>query len=70
MAPLAVAETAGDSESVTVKAMLAAGPPTAVVGVPVIAPVEAFRVRPAGNVPALTEYVYGPTPPVAASVTL
>jgi hypothetical protein len=54
IAPLAVAEAAGDSESVTLNVMLAAGPLTAVVGVPVIAPVVAFRVNPAGRVPALT----------------
>jgi hypothetical protein len=55
MVPLAVAEAAGDCESVTLNVMLAAGPETAAVGVPVIAPVEAFRVNPAGRVPALTE---------------
>jgi propanediol utilization protein len=33
------------------------------VGVPVTAPVEVFRVRPAGNVPTI-ENVYGATPPV------
>jgi len=34
------------------------------VGVPVTAPVEAFSVRPAGNVPLPIENVYGATPPV------
>jgi hypothetical protein len=57
MAPAAVADTLGDSESVTVNVMLAAGPVVAAVGVPVMAPVEPFSVRPAGSVPALTEYV-------------
>jgi hypothetical protein len=33
------------------------------VGVPVMAPVEVFRVKPAGNVPT-TENVYGLTPPL------
>lgn len=68
--PLAVAEAAGDCESVTLKVMLAAEPDTGVVGVPVIAPVTGFRVNPADSVPALTEYVYGPIPPVADRVTL
>src|SRR5580658_3710907 len=34
------------------------------VGVPVTAPVEVFRVRPAGSVPLPIENVYGATPPV------
>jgi len=34
------------------------------VGVPLMAPVEVFRVRPAGNVPLLTENVSGAVPPV------
>ena len=34
------------------------------VGVPVIAPVEGFRVKPLGSVPVATENVYGATPPV------
>ena len=37
----------------------------AAVGVPVIAPVFAFSVRPAGSVPAETLYVYGAVPPEA-----
>src|ERR1039458_4934099 len=36
----------------------------AAVGVPVTAPVEVFRVRPAGNVPLPIENVYGAVPPV------
>jgi hypothetical protein len=39
------------------------------VGVPVIAPVEAFNVRPAGNEPVITvQFTYGEVPPVAAKV--
>jgi hypothetical protein len=34
------------------------------VGVPVIAPVVEFRLRPAGSVPVATENVYGAVPPV------
>jgi hypothetical protein len=36
----------------------------AAVGVPVTAPVEVFRVRPAGKVPLPIENVYGEVPPV------
>jgi hypothetical protein len=36
----------------------------AVVGVPVIAPVVGFNVRPGGRAPVATENVYGPVPPV------
>ncbi len=39
----------------------------AVVGVPVIAPVELFSVRPAGNDPAVIDHVYGVVPPVACN---
>ncbi len=42
----------------------------AVVGVPLIAPVEAFRLSPPGRVPAETDQLYGAIPPVAASVWL
>lgn len=37
-----------------------------VVGVPVMAPVEGFNVRPAGSAPVTMEKVYGGVPPVAA----
>ena len=37
----------------------------AVLGVPVIAPLAGFTVKPPGKVPALTEYVYGLVPPAA-----
>jgi hypothetical protein len=40
----------------------------AVVGVPEIAPVDATRLNPAGNVPALTLQVNGVVPPLACSV--
>jgi len=40
----------------------------AVVGVPEITPVDATRLNPAGNVPALTLQLYGVVPPLACSV--
>jgi hypothetical protein len=40
------------------------------VGVPEIAPVLALSDRPAGKPPELIDHVYGPTPPLAAKVTL
>ena len=44
---------------------------TAAVGVPLIMPVLAFKVRPAGKVPAVIVQVpYGAGPPVAVSVWL
>ena len=43
---------------------------TACVGVPVIAPVAAFNMRPAGNVPLVSDHVYGGVPPVAANTAL
>src|SRR5215510_1830977 len=39
-----------------------------VVGVPVIAPVEAVRARPGGNAPATMDQEYGGVPPIACSV--
>jgi hypothetical protein len=42
----------------------------AAVGVPLIAPEEAFSVRPAGRLPAETDQLYGVVPPVAVSVWL
>ena len=42
----------------------------AVVGVPVIAPVEGFSVSPGGSEPLTMEKVYGGTPPVATSAEL
>jgi hypothetical protein len=38
------------------------------VGVPVIAPVAAFSVRPVGSVPLARDHVIAPCPPVDASV--
>jgi hypothetical protein len=62
-----VAERAGLPESVTWKVRLAV---PGVVGVPVIAPVDEFRLRPAGRVPEVTLHVNGETPPLFVSVTL
>src|ERR1700690_151313 len=42
----------------------------AVVGVPVMAPVDALSVKPGGRVPVMIENVYGATPPVAISAEL
>jgi phosphoribosylcarboxyaminoimidazole (NCAIR) mutase len=38
------------------------------VGMPEIAPVEAVKVNPAGNAPALMLQLYGIVPPLAAKV--
>jgi hypothetical protein len=40
------------------------------VGVPVIAPVEAFRLNPGGSAPELTFQEYGVVPPAAATLEL
>jgi hypothetical protein len=40
----------------------------AVVGVPEIAPVDATRLSPVGNIPAVTLHLYGVVPPLACSV--
>jgi hypothetical protein len=40
----------------------------AAVGVPVIAPDDAFNVNPGGSVPVAISHVYGIVPPAAASV--
>jgi len=53
--PLAVAEE--PAESTTLKVMLAAEPFTTAVGVPVMAPVVVFSVKPAGSLPEPTENV-------------
>jgi len=39
----------------------------AVVGVPVIAPVDPFNVKPAGKLPTIVAHVYGVVPPVATT---
>jgi hypothetical protein len=44
------------------------GLPVVVVGVPVMAPVEAFRLNPPGRAPLDTLHVKGVVPPVAVSV--
>ena len=43
---------------------------TAADGVPVMAPVELFRVSPAGRVPLVSDQEYGVFPPVAVSGAL
>ena len=40
------------------------------VGVPEIAPVEAFKVRPVGRVPLVSDHIYGGVPPAAAKTAL
>jgi hypothetical protein len=62
-----VAVIAGADESAT--EIVKVDVPVAV-GVPEITPVAAFRVRPAGRVPAEIDHVYGIEPPVAARVWL
>ena len=42
----------------------------AVVGVPVMAPVDGFSVKPAGSEPLIIENVYGGTPPEATNAEL
>ena len=39
-----------------------------IAGVPVMAPVEGFKVSPAGIDPVITVHVYGVMPPVAETV--
>ena len=40
------------------------------VGVPLISPVELFKVRPYGRLPLLIDQVYGSVPPVALIILL
>ena len=56
----------GELESVTWK--LSGVAFTAAVGVPLIKPVDAFNVNPAGKVPVVNCQVYAPDPPVARMV--
>jgi hypothetical protein len=63
---VAVLICAGLPESVTLK--LSEAPATAAVGVPVMAPVAVFSDNPAGNVPLVSDQVYGVVPPDAVSV--
>jgi len=67
MLRLAVAVLLGLSESVTVTVKLI-GPTFGPVGVPVIAPVAALRVSPAGKLPVVTDHESGVMPPAAANV--
>jgi len=61
MLQLFVAEPDAESRTLAAKGLV---PP--VVGTPVIAPVEAFSVKPAGSDP-VTENAYGGVPPVACT---
>src|SRR5271165_4788228 len=61
----AVFDTAGTSESVTFTVKFVV---PAAVGVPLIAPVDAFSVNPAGKLPTDIAQLYGVVPPVAANV--
>ena len=65
---VAVCVREGVLESVTLK--VSGVPVTEAEGVPVIVPVEAFRARPAGREPLVSDQVYGDTPPVAERVAL
>ena len=69
MLRFALAVLAGLSESVTVAVKLMV-PTCGPVGVPVIAPVAAFSVSPAGKLPAVIDHEYGVVPPVACKVWL
>src|SRR5260370_4878394 len=62
----AVTLCTGLLESLTLK--VSAAPDTAVVGVPVMAPVAVFSDNPVGNVPLVSDQVYGVLPPDAVSV--
>ena len=53
-------------ESVTAK--VSDAPETAAVGVPEIKPVDAERLKPAGEVPASSDHASGAVPPVAERV--
>ena len=65
MVQLAVAAVPVESTTLAVKLYV-----PAVVGVPLIEPVDASNVRPGGRLPVLIENVKGATPPVAASAEL
>jgi hypothetical protein len=60
-----VAVSGGAPESVSLKVTLEV---PAAVGVPVMAPVVALRLRPAGSVPDTMVHISGATPPVLARV--
>ena len=55
-----------ESDTLNVSGVLA----TDAEGMPVMAPVEALRVRPAGREPLVSDQVYGEAPPVAVRVAL
>ena len=61
-----VTECTGVAESLNLKVSGAAV--TGVVGVPLISPVVAFRVRPSGNVPEVNCQLVAGTPPLKARV--
>ena len=63
-----VVESTGDCESVNLK--VKGVELTAAVGVPVIAPVDAFSKSPAGNVPPVSVHVYGVVPPLPVTVAV
>ena len=65
---LLVAVTGGTAESVAL--VLKNEAPPAPVGLPVIAPVEAFRFKPVGSDPAVIKKLYGAVPPVGTSKEL
>ncbi len=46
------------------------GEPPATLGVPDSTPVPGFRLRPAGRVPAASDQVNGPVPPVTGKVAV
>jgi hypothetical protein len=62
---VAVCAVVAESRACTVKEEV-----PAVVGVPEITPVEAFKLNPAGNEPVVMLHVYGEVPPEAANVAL
>ena len=65
---LTFAVCASDLESLTLNVSAVAF--AAVVGVPLITPVEEFNAKPVGSVPEVGVHVYGVVPPVAANEAL
>ena len=63
---VAAAFCAGMLASVTWKTSLRFE--TAAVGVPLISPVEEFKVKPAGRAPVMIDQLNGVVPPAAASI--
>src|ERR1035438_5958785 len=61
-----IALCAGEPASVALN--VSGVPVTAMAGVPLIAPVEAFSVNPVGSVPRISCQLHAPVPPVLASV--